>query len=1711
MKTGKRAIFARRLTVLLSSTAIVLAPFGALADDILPTGGQVVAGSVTVGTAGSAMTVTQGSTRAIVNWNGFSIGQGNSVTFVQPDSSSVILNRVTGNTTSTIAGALTGNGQVYLVNPNGIAITSTGSVKVGGGFVASTLDISNEDFLKGRYRFSGDGSSAGVSNAGVVAVGRGGYAALIGGTVRNDGLIAVPMGKVGLGSGEQATLDLSGDGFLQVALPTQAGAEGDGALIENGGRISAEGGTVVMRAATARNAARHAINLSGVVEADSVSGRDGAIVIGGGEGGKVAVSGRLSARSSTGKGGKVTVTGKSIALKGATVDASGATGGGTVRIGGDYQGRGNMQRAETTSIDAESTIKADATQGGDGGSVVVWSDDLTTFSGLITAMGAGTGKGGDAEVSGKALLAYDGFANLSGPAGFGTLLLDPYNIIISSGTSRNLSGFNASGNDSVLNVTTLTNALAGANVAVTTGSGGSQTGDIVVNSAISWSANTVLTLSAANNIAINANITATGANAGLVLNYGNYASAGTATSGTDYSVARGASVTLSGANSSLAINGTSYTLIRSQADLEAVNNALGGNYALAGNLDLAGTTYTGSVIGQSSVNGFFGSFAGLGHTISNLSISSTQNQIGLFHFTLGSSVLRDFVLVNGSVSGGDTVGMLVGMSTGRISNVGIRGGSVSALRVVGGLVGLNLGRIDNSYASAAVSGAADYVGGLAGYTEGEINNSHATGTVSGSSVVGGLAGYGYFISSSYATGAVSSAGDYVGGLVGIGGSISNSYATGAVSGAANYTGGLVGEQWGLISNSYATGAVSGSGSTVGGLVGAVTTYSGVDTTITASFYDIMTTGQTRGVGSGSDAGVTGLSMMQARSASSYTGWDFSNVWYQADYMRPILRSEAAPAIGGVIAVSNLNQLALIGANLSASYVLTQDIDASATSGSEADIWGQRGFASIGTDSSAFTGSFSGAGHTISNLTINGSFYGGGDNVGLFGVNSGTIRDIGLLDGSISGAFNVGSLVGVNHGTIDNAYSANTVSGSAQVGGLVGNNDGTVRNSYATGAVSSNNTYVGGLVGYSAGTIDNSYATGAVSGVLRVGGLVGFDAGTISNSHATGTVSGSLENVGGLVGYGAGTISHSYATGTVTGFNVVGGLVGHSAGTISNSYATGSVSGSGDYVGGLAGFNLDRISNAFATGSVTASRGNVGGLVGMNWGTIANAYATGDVAGSTSNVGGLVGSNDYGTISNVYASGAVTGSDNNVGGLAGSNTGTITASFFNTETTGQSQGVGGSSSATGVTGLTSAQMTSLSSYSGWSIDDQGGTSSVWRIYDGYTAPLLRSFLTSITVTGGDGSGTYNGLGTSSNVGDLTYSVSGYDPSNILGTAVYTASSANVGTYGGPDLTLSGLYSGQLGYDISFSSGTLTIDRAALTVTVNGATTTYDGLAYAGGNGVSYLGFVNGETASVLGGTLVYGGTAQGAMNAGRYRLTASGLSSGNYDITYTAGTLTVTPRAITVTADSASRIYGDSTSLSYTITNGSLIDGDSLTGSLASAGAASSANVGVYGITQGTLAASSNYALTYVGADLTVTAATLTIRAGNGSMVYGGRLPGIGYSVSGWRNGQGDSLLSGVSVATDANSGSGVGLYATRASGGTLSGAAAGNYQLAYVEGTFEVLAAQPQSWQPGYVSSGPRLRAPIATSGTDGDLSVEDPQLASALCMLGPTLSIACN
>jgi hypothetical protein len=253
----------------------------------------------------------------------------------------------------------------------------------------------------------------------------------------------------------------------------------------------------------------------------------------------------------------------------------------------------------------------------------------------------------------------------------------------------------------------------------------------------------------------------------------------------------------------------------------------------------------------------------------------------------------------------------------------------------------------------------------------------------------------------------------------------------------------------------------------------------------------------------------------------------------------------------------------------------------------------------------------------------------------------------------------------------------------------------------------------------------------IIGASFVGGLVGANwDGTVSDCYSTGNVTGSAttseisyeESVGGLVGDNRGTVSDSYFTGSVNGFREVGGLVGDNyQGTVSNSYATGSVTGY-EWVGGLVGWNkLGIVSNSYSTGSVSGYR-SVGGLAGQNYGTVYNSYSTGNVNGYRS-VGGLVGCNNHGTVYNSYSTGNVNGNEQ-VGGLVGWNEiyGTVSNSFWHTQTSGQATSDGG-------TGKNTTEMQSIVTFSGagWNIIavalNETNPSYIWNIVNNVTYPFL----------------------------------------------------------------------------------------------------------------------------------------------------------------------------------------------------------------------------------------------------------------------------------------------------------------------------------------------------------------------------------------------------
>ena len=480
----------------------------ALDANVLPTAAQNIYGNSAISVNGSVMNVNQSTQQAIVHWQSFNIGSGATVNLYQPSGGSALY-RVVGNDASQIYGQLNATGQLFLINPNGVLFGQGAQVNVGG-LVASTLNMSNADFLNGRYVFNGGNSTASVSNYGTIQAGNEGYVVFLGNTVNNAGTIVATNGSVSLAAGQEAVLDFYGNGLVKTKLSGDA----LNAVINNSGNISAIGGSVQL----ATNARASAINVSGIIEANSLVELNGVIRLEGGDNARVGVSGTLSAQGlATGtKGGNISVTGEQVALfAGANLNASGQAGGGTVLVGGDLQGKNaDVYNARTTYVDKNANIKVDATKQGNGGKAIVWSNDITRFYGNISAKGGAiSGNGGFVEVSGKSNLDFIGKVDLSAINGVGgQFLLDPANIILNTSIQTNPNN-NANGTADVAfgdapfagTTTIQISDITGFSEAFFQASN-----DITIASTLTMGVNNSIRLEANNNINVNAALTTSG-------------------------------------------------------------------------------------------------------------------------------------------------------------------------------------------------------------------------------------------------------------------------------------------------------------------------------------------------------------------------------------------------------------------------------------------------------------------------------------------------------------------------------------------------------------------------------------------------------------------------------------------------------------------------------------------------------------------------------------------------------------------------------------------------------------------------------------------------------------------------------------------------------------------------------------------------------------------------------------------------------------------------------------------------------------------------------------------------------------------------------------------------------------------------------------------------------------------------------------------------
>lgn len=437
--------FVRPLPLVAALLSLGLCSFATWAA---PQAAVIRAGTASVSQSGTNTRIDQRTDRAVIDWRSFGVDAPESVVFAQPSRTSATLNRVTGGQLSMILGRIEANGQFVLINPNGIVFGPGSRIDVGS-LIASTANVSDQDFMAGRLRFLEAGKpGAGISNQGHLSAADGGLVALVAPHVANSGLIQARLGKVALGAGDTFTLDLYGDGLINVALaPEQALTLLDSAgkplsaLISQSGKIEATGGQVVLiNAPTAKAVLDQVINLSGTIQADSALQQDGRVVLLG-HGGTVEVRGTIGAQGVQAgqRGGTVEILGDTVHIAaGSQLNVSGDRGGGTIHVGGALQGRGSTYRARTTAVDAGAALTADAADDGKGGNIVVWADGHTRYAGSISARGgARGGDGGQVEVSGKGSLVFAGAVDASAPFGAaGSLLLDPLTFDIGPNEAR---------------------------------------------------------------------------------------------------------------------------------------------------------------------------------------------------------------------------------------------------------------------------------------------------------------------------------------------------------------------------------------------------------------------------------------------------------------------------------------------------------------------------------------------------------------------------------------------------------------------------------------------------------------------------------------------------------------------------------------------------------------------------------------------------------------------------------------------------------------------------------------------------------------------------------------------------------------------------------------------------------------------------------------------------------------------------------------------------------------------------------------------------------------------------------------------------------------------------------------------------------------------------------------------------------------------------
>lgn len=714
---GKKRAIGAIATGLLSTVVQAAPP----ATNALPTNGQVIAGQVGISQSSNTMNINQSTQQGIINWQSFNIGSDATVNFVQPNSQAATLNRVTSGGASQIFGNLNANGQVFVVNPNGVLFGKSAQVDVGG-LVASTLAISNEDFMAGNYQFSGNGSEGSVVNQGEL-LGR--YVAMLAPEVRNEGVVLARLGSVAMAAGESITLSITGDSLIDVQVSK---AQFD-TLVENRHLVEAQEGLVVLSAQSAAGLLGQTVN-TGAISAGGIVNDGGTVRL-------VASSDVEHTGSINVDGGQNGDGGESILLASLENPASRTDISGSISArGGVESGNGGFieTSANRVTIADSASINTSAPHGSTG----EWLIDPTDFT---------IGVGGDID---------------------GTTLetqLASSNVTIESVNGASGANGDIFVNESLVwaaNQLTLTadrNIEINAELTVTGGGGlnlefgqSGSAGDFFnmanyfVSAPVNLASGTTFTTTFGND-GVTDNYTVITDEAGLLAVDSNMT--GNYVLGSDISVSSNPWNPLGNATGDFAFGTTGFTGIFDGLG-HTIDGLTRGNTANSTGIGLFGQ------IGDSDPFGVPGGLVqNLGLTNVNLAGLSRVGALAGASYGIVSNVYS-----TGTITGGDAVGSttddIVGSVGGLVgNNAGLIGGSYSSANVTattgdqsfgegsdggtGGLVGSNFGSIDSSYATGSVAGDRD-VGGLVGYVDGTVYGSYSSGLVTGTTNVGGLVG-----------------------------------------------------------------------------------------------------------------------------------------------------------------------------------------------------------------------------------------------------------------------------------------------------------------------------------------------------------------------------------------------------------------------------------------------------------------------------------------------------------------------------------------------------------------------------------------------------------------------------------------------------------------------------------------------------------------------------------------------------------------------------------------------------------------------------------------------------------------------------------------------------------------------------------------------------------------------------------------------------------